>query len=76
MLIDMIRDFAATVRNQGCDITLDVWEHMTHDFQAYGHSLAESREALERIAEAIHAHTATPRHALSSGRATEIATQR
>jgi epsilon-lactone hydrolase len=47
--IDMIRDFAATVRGQGAAVMLDVWEHMTHDFQASGSMFPESREALHRM---------------------------
>jgi epsilon-lactone hydrolase len=57
VLIDMIRDFAKAARDQGCDVTLDVWEHMTHNFQAHGASLPESREALERLARAIRSRT-------------------
>jgi acetyl esterase/lipase len=72
MLIDMIRDFAATVRDQGCDIMLDVWEHMTHDFQANGHTLPESREAPQRLAEAINSYAGAPRRTFLPARATEI----
>jgi epsilon-lactone hydrolase len=57
VLIDMIRDFDQTVRNQGGKVTLDVWEHMTHNFQEYALSLPESREALARIAETVSLHT-------------------
>lgn len=49
----MIREFAQTVRAQGGRLRLDVWEHMIHEFHAYGDELTESREALERIHEAI-----------------------
>ncbi len=57
ILIDMIRDFAATALAQGADVKLDVWQHMVHDFQAQGYALPESREALERIATAIQQRT-------------------
>ena len=53
VLIDMIRDFANTLIEQGCDVMLDVWEHMPHDFQANGETIPESKEALERIKQAI-----------------------
>jgi len=44
----MIRDFEATVREQGAEATLDVWPTMTHDFQGFGSFLLESQEALKR----------------------------
>lgn len=53
ILVDMIRDFADVVRAQGCPVRLDVWEHMNHEFHAYGNDLPESREALERLRAAI-----------------------
>jgi len=53
ILVDMIRDFARTAQAQGARVRLDVWEHMTHEFQAHGQELAESRDALDRIADAI-----------------------
>lgn len=53
ILVDMIRDFAQTVRAQGGPVRLDVWEHMNHEFHAYGQDLPESAEALERIASAM-----------------------
>lgn len=53
ILIDMIRDFARRVREQGGSVGLDVWEHMNHEFHAYGDDLLESREALERLRQVI-----------------------
>ncbi|QCO06102.1 alpha/beta hydrolase [Azospirillum argentinense] len=53
ILVDMIRDFARTARTQDAPVRLDVWEHMTHEFQAYGQELPESREAVKRLEEAI-----------------------
>lgn len=53
ILVDMIRDFAREAQGQGARVRLDVWEHMTHEFQSHGRELPESREALERLAEAI-----------------------
>lgn len=53
ILVDMIRDFAQAVKLQGGRIRLDVWRHMNHEFHAYGDELPDSREALERIRDAI-----------------------
>jgi acetyl esterase/lipase len=49
VLHDMIVDFVRRAREQGADVTLDIWENMNHDFQAYGDLIAESREAHARI---------------------------
>jgi len=49
ILFDMIREFEATVREQGAEATLDVWANMTHDFQSFGRFLPESQEALKRV---------------------------
>ncbi|MCB9998755.1 MAG: hypothetical protein H6870_07330 [Methylobacteriaceae bacterium] len=38
---------------QDCDVTLDVWPQMTHDFQAHGCARPESGEAIDRIRAAI-----------------------
>ena len=57
VLIDMIRDFARVAEAQGADVMLDVWEHMTHDFQANGATLPESAEALVRLRDVIRTHT-------------------
>lgn len=53
ILVDMIRDFALAVQKQGGSVRLDVWEHMNHEFHAYGKHLPESSEALARIRAAI-----------------------
>lgn len=53
ILVDMIRDFAATVAGQGGRVRLDVWPDMNHEFHAYGDHLAESRAALARLRQAI-----------------------
>jgi len=57
VLIDMIRDFARVVAEQGCEMTLDVWPDMYHDFQAAGLWMAESAEAIARIGAAIAHYT-------------------
>ncbi len=53
ILVDMIRDFAHAVHSQGAAVRLDVWEHMTHEFHAYGHTLPQSRQAIARIRTAM-----------------------
>lgn len=54
ILVDMVRDFAEELRRQDVRVHLDVWTHMTHEFHAYADTLPESRDALDRIAAAIH----------------------
>ena len=53
VLYDMICRFASHVADSGGAVTLDVWADMTHDFQAYGQLLEESRAALSRIGDAV-----------------------
>ena len=52
-LIDMIRDFAKIVSDQGCEVTLDVWPQMVHDFQSHGLTRPESAQAIARVKAAI-----------------------
>jgi acetyl esterase/lipase len=52
-LADMIVRFADHVAAGGEEVVLDVWSGMTHDFQAYGDLLDESRAALRRLADAV-----------------------
>jgi epsilon-lactone hydrolase len=53
ILIDMIRAFERRAQEQGAPVSLDVWKQMNHDFQAYGATMRQSREALQRIREVI-----------------------
>ncbi len=53
ILVDMIRDFAASVAGRGGQVRLDVWPDMNHEFHGYGDHLPESREALARLERAI-----------------------
>ena len=55
ILIDMIRAYAEKARREGADVTLDVWDHMIHNFQAFGDRMEESEEALGRIREFVMA---------------------
>jgi hypothetical protein len=55
ILADMFHAIVQRAREQGCEISLDVWEHMTHDFQAYGPAFAQSAEAFERLRAVLHA---------------------
>jgi monoterpene epsilon-lactone hydrolase len=53
LLIDMIRVFAGKAKAQGASVSLEVWKHMNHVFQAYGPITQQSKEALQRIGEVI-----------------------
>ena len=55
---DMILDFARRGNEQGADVTLEVWDHMNHDFQAFGDGAPQSKQALLRLAEVVDAHLA------------------
>lgn len=57
ILYSMICDFFAAAQSQGADVKLDTWQNMTHDFQAYGDLIEESKEALYRIGEFARKHT-------------------
>jgi acetyl esterase/lipase len=54
ILYDMICDFSKTALCHGAILTLDIWKDMTHDFQAYGNMLPESREALNKIGAKVY----------------------
>lgn len=56
VLRDMIVEFAQTQTAKGADVTLDIWEDMPHDFQAYDSLKASSTEALGKITQAIDAY--------------------
>lgn len=53
ILYDMIQAFYAEAQAQGVNVRLDVWQHMNHDFQAYGELLPQSKDALQRIGQVI-----------------------
>lgn len=60
ILVDMIRDFAETLRRQDAAVRLDVWPLMNHEFHAYGDTLPESREAITCLRQAIAWARAAP----------------
>lgn len=53
ILYDMIQAFADKAQEQGADVTLETWEYMNHDFQAYGEALPQAQVALQRIREIV-----------------------
>ncbi len=57
ILVDQIREFVSRAREQGAIIHYNEWEHMPHDFQAYGESLTQAVEALAALAGEINKHT-------------------
>ena len=63
ILHDMICDFAAEMRKQDAEVTLDVWKGMTHDFQAYGNMLPESRDALLKFGAMVNRCCGTKKQA-------------
>ncbi|MCX7168904.1 MAG: alpha/beta hydrolase, partial [Proteobacteria bacterium] len=56
ILHDMIREFENRAREQHADVTVEVWQNMNHDFQAFGDAILESKHALQRIGEVIERH--------------------
>lgn len=72
ILVDMIRDFAHVLRAQGARVRLDVWEHMTHEFHAYGHTLPQARQAIDEIRAAIAWATSAERPPFPATDCTEI----
>ena len=53
IFFDMIHKFNDIAHQQGANVTLEVWEHMVHNFQAFGDSTAQSRTALAHIQKTI-----------------------
>lgn len=53
ILYDSIQAFADYARQQHADVTLESWAEMNHVFQAFGHDVPQSAEALQRIGEVI-----------------------
>ena len=72
ILVDMIRDFARTLQSQGAPVRLDVWEHMTHEFHAYGDTLPQSAQAIDCLRAAITWATAADGRAFPASARTEV----
>jgi acetyl esterase/lipase len=49
ILHDMICAFAEQAEKQCAPVNLEIWPNMTHDFQAFGNIIPESKQALQRI---------------------------
>lgn len=56
VLRDMVIEFAQAQKANRADITLDVWDDMPHEFQAYDSLKASSAMALKRLVKTVHAH--------------------
>ena len=67
IMIDMIRAYAEKARREGADVTLDVWEHMIHNFQAFGDRMEESEDALGRIRDFVAARIGPDSSSASPG---------
>jgi acetyl esterase/lipase len=61
ILVDMIRDFAEVLLVKGVQVRLDVWEHMNHEFHAYGDTVPQSQQAIDCIRIAMAWATANHR---------------
>jgi acetyl esterase/lipase len=53
ILLPGIEEFVRRARQQGADITMEIWPEMNHDFQAFGDEVPQSVEAIRRIGEVI-----------------------
>ena len=51
ILLPDIQEFVKRAKQQGADVTLEIWPDMNHDFQAFGYDVPQSMEALQRIGE-------------------------
>jgi acetyl esterase/lipase len=51
ILIDQIKAFELQAKADGARVQLDIWEHMPHDFQAFGTLAPENRQAFEKLGE-------------------------
>lgn len=56
IFIDQIKSFEQQARANGARVQLDIWEHMPHDFQAFGRRFLESRQALDKLGEVFRHH--------------------
>jgi len=53
LLDDSIR-LAERAKAAGVDVTIEVWDGMTHGFQIYGDQLEDSKRAIENVKNFIY----------------------
>lgn len=53
MLLDDTIRFAEKAKNEGVEVTVDLWTDMFHVFQIFGNLMPESKKAIEKIGEFI-----------------------
>jgi acetyl esterase/lipase len=53
ILLPGIQEFVSRAKQQGADVSLEIWPEMNHDFQAFGYDVPQSAEAIQRIGEVI-----------------------
>lgn len=57
IFFDMIRSFTEVARRQGVRVTLEIWEHMNHDFQIFGDGISQSQAAIAHLGQVIQQYT-------------------
>lgn len=57
IFFDMIRSFTEVARRQGARVTLEIWEHMNHDFQIFGDGVSQSQAAIAHLGQVIQQYT-------------------
>jgi acetyl esterase/lipase len=66
MLLAGIEEFARQAERQGCDLLLETWPEMNHDFQLFAPDVPQSTAALKRMVEVITSRLA-PGHRHPAG---------
>lgn len=56
VLLDDSTRLAKHAREQGCDVTLDIWDGMPHVFQGFAPFLPDASEAIAKIGQFIRHH--------------------
>jgi len=56
VLLDDSTRLATYAAEQGCDVTLEIWDGMPHVFQGFAPFLPEASEAIAKIGEFIRQH--------------------
>ena len=56
VLLDDSTRLARHAAEQGCDVTLDIWEGMPHVFQGFAPFLLEASKAIAKIGQFIRSH--------------------